>query len=139
MESLATHLVAFLIGTATGAAGSYFATKYTDRRREKEAEKGLKSTFKEIKEIMPELILEMKKDFNSPKSVTVREFAILPTEGVIFKSEQPRFVYYEDQHNNLRGKVLILENHDFVYDVTPGNTPIYRITEDFWNLIRALK
>lgn len=136
MESWATHIISFLFGTATGAAGSYFATKYTDRRREKEGKEKAKSTFRKVQEIMPDLIQEMKTDFNNPEFISIREFAILPNDRVIFNSGQPRFIYYEEQHNDLKGKVSILENHSFVYDVTPGNAPIYRITEEFWELVK---
>lgn len=136
MEPWGTHLISFLFGTATGAAGSYFATKYTDKRREKEGEKKVKSTFQKVQEIMPDLIQEMKTDFSNPELTTIRELAILPNKRVIFNSGQRRFVYYEDQHNDLKGKVAILENHNFVYDMTPGNTPIYRITEEFWDLVK---
>ena len=136
MESWGKHLISFLLGTATGATGSYFATKYTDRRREKEDEKNIKSTFLKIQEIMPDLIQEMKNDFNNPKLISVREFAILPNNKVIFTSGQPRFVYFEEQYTDLKGKVSILENHGFVSGVTLGNTPIYRITEEFWDLVK---
>jgi hypothetical protein len=139
MESWGTHLISFLLGTATGAAGSYFATKYTDKRREKEKRKKLKRTFKKVQDIMPELVKEMKEDFNDPKSISIRELAILPNDKVLFNSRQPRFIYYEEQHSDLRGKVSILENYNFVYDVTPENTPIYRITEEFWGLVRSAK
>ena len=139
MESWLTHLISFLFGTATGASGSYFATKYTDKRRKNEERNKLKSIFKEIQGIMPELIREMKNDFNDPKSIAIREFAILPNDRVLFNSGQSRFIYYENQHSDLRGKVSILENHNFVYDVTPGNTPIFRITEDFWKIVQSTK
>jgi len=39
MEDWFSNLVSFLVGAGTGAAGSYFATKYTDKRREKEEDK----------------------------------------------------------------------------------------------------
>ena len=136
MEAWGSNLISFLVGTATGAAGSYFATKYTDKRREKEGDKQLQNAFQKIKRIMPDLIKEMKVDFNNPGSISVREFAILPNKRVCFNSRQPRFIYYEEQHNDLKGKSAILENHNFVYDVTPGNTPIYRITEEFWELVK---
>jgi len=136
MEAWGSHLISFLVGTATGATGSYFATKYTDKRREKEEDKKLQNAFYKIKKIMPDLIQEMKMDFNHPDSTSVREFAILSNKRVIFNSGQPRFVYYEENHNDLMGKVAILENHNFVYDVTPSNTPIYRITEEFWELTK---
>lgn len=139
MEFWETHLISFLLGSVTGAAGSYFATKYTDKRRDKEVIKKLKNTFNEVREIMPDLIKEMKDDFNDPKSISVREFAILSNDRVIFNSGQSRYAYYEEQHTDLKGKISILENHNFVYDITPGKTPIYRITEEFWNLVKSAK
>lgn len=39
---LISTLIGFLVGTATGAAGTYFANKYTDRHREQEAGKQAK-------------------------------------------------------------------------------------------------
>ncbi len=136
MEAWLTHIISFLAGTATGAAGSYFATKYTDRRREKEGKKKVKNTFQKIQKIMPELIQEMKNDFSNPELITIRELAILPNERVVFNSGQRRFVYYEEKHSDLRGKISILENHGFIYDVTPGNTSIYRLTEEFFELVK---
>jgi len=34
---VASHALAFLLGAATGATGTYFADKYTDKRRRQEA------------------------------------------------------------------------------------------------------
>jgi hypothetical protein len=82
-----------------------------------------------------QLIAEMKTDFTKSENSTIREFVILPYDRVISNDQQPRFYYFEHQHENLRGKISILENHGYVRDVTVSNTPIYRITEDFWNLI----
>lgn len=84
---------------------------------------------------MPELLAEMKEDFTKHENDSIREFAILPSDKVLFNSAQPRFIYYENQHQNLIGKVDVLENHGYVIDVTVSNAPIYRITEEFWNLV----
>lgn len=135
MASWGAFLITFLIGVATGAAGNYFASKYTDRRRDSEKAKKAIDSFKRIKNQMPELIAEMKTDFTKSENSTIREFVILPYDRVISNDQQPRFYYCEHQHENLRGKISILENHGYVRDVTVSNTPIYRITEDFWNLI----
>jgi hypothetical protein len=136
MEAWGTHLITFLAGTATGAAGSYFASKYTDKRREKEKKKKTISKFKKIKELMPDLIQEMKEDFNNPDLSSVREFVVLPNNRVLFNSTQKRFAYFEDQHKDLRGNISVLENNEFIFDVTPGNAPIFRITEEFWELVK---
>jgi len=37
-------------------------------------------------------------------------------------SSKERFVYYEEDHDNLRGKIDVLENHGFLAAVTPGNS-----------------
>lgn len=138
METWGTNLISFLSGSGVGALGSYFATKYTDKRREKESIKKQKNAFTKVNKIMPDLINEMKTDFNNTEMNFVRELAVLPHNKVSFNSTQKRFVYFEDQHNDLKGKISILENHNYIYDVTPKNVPIYRITEEFFELVKKL-
>ena len=84
---------------------------------------------------MPGLIKEMKEDFLKHEKSSIREFAIVPNKRVIFNSQQPRFIYYEDEHQNLKGKISVLENLGFIVDVTVSNAPIFRITEEFWTLV----
>jgi hypothetical protein len=110
MESWGTLFVTFLLGVATGAGGNYLASKYTDKRREKEGAKRAKEVFGRVKSQMPELIAEMKADFSKEEDSAIREFVILPNERVLFNSRQPRFSYYADRHSNFRGKIAILEN-----------------------------
>jgi hypothetical protein len=135
MESWGAYFITFLIGVATGAAGNYFASKYTDRRRDSEDTKKAKDTFKKVKNQMPELISEMKEDFSKNENSSIRELVVLPSNKVMFNSQQPRFIYFEDQHQNLKGKIAILENHGYILDVTVSNAPIYRITEEFWDMV----
>ncbi|RJQ54059.1 MAG: hypothetical protein C4530_17115 [Desulfobacteraceae bacterium] len=135
MESWGIPLVSFVVGVATGAAGKYLADKFTDQRRDKAKNRKVKKAFDNIRSQMPELITEMKTDFTKNENESIREFVILPSDKVVFNSAQPRFLYYENQHQNLKGKVDVLENHGYVIDVTVSNAPIYRITEEFWNLV----
>lgn len=93
-------------------------------------------SFRQIKEQMPGLIAEMKKDLEEENGKFVREFFVMSRRHVLGGSEKPRFIYYEEDHDNLRGKIDILENHGYLADVTPGNTPIYRMSEEFVNLVR---
>jgi hypothetical protein len=133
---LTSTLVGFLVGAATGAAGTYLANKYTDRRREKEADTHVKRRFLAVKEQMPELIAEMKSDLAGDGNSHIREFFVLPNKRVrLGGSEKPRFIYYEDQHENLRGKLDVLENEGYIMDVTPKNTPIFRMSEEFVELL----
>jgi hypothetical protein len=135
MESWDAFLVTFLIGVATGAAGNYFASKYTDRRRDSEKDTKAKHTFMNVKQQMPDLISEMKMDFTKKENSSIREFVVLPNKRTPFNSQQPRFAYFESDHENLLGKITILENHGYIRDVTVSNAPIFRITEEFRELI----
>ena len=135
MESWGTYILTFLLGAATGAAGNYLALKYTDRRRDSEESKKENNTFKKIIVQMPELIAEMKADFSKKENSFVREFFILPHDKIPCNSQEPRFAYYENQHQDLKGKMSILENRGYIIDVSISDTPIYRLTEEFWDLV----
>ena len=135
MEPWAIPLVSFVVGVATGAAGKYLADKFTDQRRDEAKNKKAKQEFNKIRSQMPELIAEMKADFNRHENDSTREFVILPSDKVTFNSTQSRFIYYENQHQNLKGQIDVLENHGYIIDVTFSNAPIYRITEEFWRRV----
>lgn len=93
--------------------------------------------FTDIAEQMPELITEMQTDLQREECKFVREFAILGKKSYSFNSTKPRLVYYEEDYSNLRGMIDTLENRGYVVDVTPGNVPIYRMTEEFVRLVLA--
>lgn len=134
-----TGLVGFLLGTVTGAAGIYFGNKYTDQRKKKESARDCETEFAEAKRVMPELIKEMRDDISTDTSGTVREFFVLPNRRVsLGGSSQRRFAYYEEEHDNLLGKIAVLENKGLVFDVTPGNAPVFRMTEEFIELVKRL-
>jgi len=81
---------------------------------------------------MTQLMSEMRSDLLGPKAEFIREFFVLPNRGVpLGGSSKPRFRYYEEDHQNLRGQIDLLEAHGFVTNVTPvgNNTLIYRMTE----------
>ena len=93
------------------------------------------AAFRRVRQLMPELMAEMRQDLVSDDSKLVREFVILPTERVVFSGTKARFRYYEDVHLDLQNQVDLLEEYGFVRDVTPSNTPIYRMTEEFVDLL----
>lgn len=85
---------------------------------------------------MPELITQFKTDLSTEDNKLIREFFVLPNNRVCLGgSEKPRLIYYEEEYKGLRNKIDILENQGFLIDVTPGNAPIYRMTEEFVELI----
>lgn len=130
-----THLAAFLIGAMSGAAGQYFATKYTEQRHSKEHTIKSKKQFEHLKDIMPKLFDEMVEDISNDKTRAVREFFVTRSFRSGINSDKHRFLYYEDKHQNLRGKIDLLESNSYVTDVTTGNVPIYRMSEEFVDLL----
>ncbi len=130
--------IGFLLGTVTGAAGIYFAEKFTDQRRRGELKRRCKKEFLEVKKQMPELIAELKSDLSHEENRLIREFFVLPNNRVCLGgSEKLRLIYYEEEHKGLRSKIDILENRGFLTDVRIGNAPIYRMSEEFVGLINT--
>lgn len=129
-------VIGFLVGTATGAAGNYIADKYTDVRREKKATKERMKLWREIEARFPEIIAEMRTDFCSVEGRGARAFFVKESNTLIGFTSEPSFEYHTDKHPNLRAAVLLLEHHGFVSDMTPGNTPMYRVHE---SLVDQLK
>ena len=130
-----THGIAFLIGTATGAAGAYFADKFTDQRREKEAKNKEFKSFQKIKTQMADLMAEIKTDLSTPKCEMFRDCFVIKKGTKIWASEGS-FVYEDDGENNYFSKMKILETSGYIYDITPRNAQMYRFTEEFVELIR---
>lgn len=126
-----------MIGTITGAAAAYFASKYTDQRRGKESRKQRKKEFLAVKDKMVELIAEMKADLSTQRQEHIREFWVVPNKRVMVGGgHKARLVYYEESYNNLRGKLDILENNGYIVAISLGATPIYRMVEHFIELVR---
>ena len=132
--NIISHIIAFLGGVGTGAASKYFADKYTDKRRKQERVSEVKKSFKKAKKKMPELIAEIKKDLKDPEYEIVREFFILGKSNIL-NNEGKSLVYYYEDYKDLKEKVKYLEYLDFVEDITPGNCPMYRMSEKFVELV----
>lgn len=94
--------------------------------------------YRELRQLMPELLAEMKQDLADDESGLITELAVLPSETVIFNSAKSRFVYYENKHANLQNKIDMLEEHGLIRDVSTGNVPIYRLTGEFIRALRSL-
>ena len=137
---MTSHLIAFILGAFTGAAGKYLADKYTDKRRNKERKTGIRKTFLNVAKKMPNLIKEIQEDLKKPEFTVIREFFVLPNNRVMFNSGVERCLFYfEEQHDNLKHKIKLLENHGFVNDITHTNTPKYQMTEEFVDCVTRAK
>ncbi|HOT72166.1 MAG TPA: hypothetical protein PLX18_00075 [Anaerohalosphaeraceae bacterium] len=132
-----SNSISFLLGSAIGATGKYFADKYTDKRRYQESHNQAIKQFKIVKESMPKLIEEMKGDLSKEENKFIRNFFILAKRAIPNTSSKCFFYVFED-HEDLQGKINILENYGYVIDITPSNVKIkkYRMTEEFVELIR---
>ena len=95
--------------------------------------------FLEAELLMPELIAEMREDVCGDETELIREFVVLPSRNVVFWHTKPRFVYSETDHAQLRLQVDWLEEMGVVVDVTPKNTPIYRMVSEFVRWLRGPK
>ena len=130
-----SHLVAFLGGTATGAAGKYFADLFTDQRKKKEERSAKEQLFRKTRDAMPGLLAEMKEDLKREAEAHVRELVILRNERVGFNSERPRFPYYESSHVGLKDKMATLAAAGYVDLVSNDEVEIYRMREGFVELL----
>ena len=87
---------------------------------------------------MPDLVSEMRADLSREGSEFIREFFLVSKKWVMNYGRIPRFVYYYEEHDNLDGKIQVLENYGFVIDITTGNAKKYRMTEEFVELLLTL-
>ena len=88
----------------------------------------LESKYKKIEKLMPKLLAEMRKDLS--RNPTTREFVLLK-RGWIYNSQGPYLVYYLDEHDNLEGKMRILENIGFIREITFNNVRRFVFEEIF--------
>ena len=88
--------------------------------------------------LMPELLAEMQCDVKGEGNELVREFRIIPNKRVAVSNIKTRFAYFEDEHNDLKNKIDLLENLGLVDDVTTGNVPTYRMKEEFSDWLQEI-
>lgn len=122
--------IGFLIGTITGASGSYLSNKYTDIRHQQENKKAKNEQWRIIENKYPNIISEMVDDFSTPEYKNVRKFFVKNSKTNVSASEFC-FEYYTDVHADLNSAMLYFQDLDLVEDITPGNCPMYRFKEDF--------
>jgi len=96
----------------------------------------LVSYFQDTLTLMPELLMDMARALKDEKTKLIREFFVLPNQRVMLGgSSKPRLIYFEDDYENLRNKLDILEDYGLIIDVRVGRSPIYRITPEFVRLL----
>lgn len=127
--------IGFVVGTATGAAGQYFGTKYTDKRRCIETREAADATWQDLELRFPSVIAEMRDDALDPEMSSVRHFFVKTSKSLI-NATGPLFEYHTDVHDDLQAAVAHLERLGYIEDVTRGNCPKFRMTEEFVDRLR---
>jgi hypothetical protein len=97
----------------------------------------LSEAFQKVKMSMPDLVSEMKADLSREGGEFVREFWLASRKWTMNWGRTKRFAYYYEDHDNLDGKIQILENYGFVFMTKSGMAKIYRMTEEFVGLLLA--
>jgi len=134
MELLSLAL-GFVVGAFTGASGKYLGDKYTDQRRSSELAKLKNDHWNEFIKKFPKVAEEMINDVNNPDFTGVRKFFVKDSGTVVNKSE-PSFEYHTDTHPNLNAAIMYLVDLKCIQDITPGNCPMYRFYEDFYDRLK---
>jgi len=132
--------IGFLVGTATGAAGTYFGNKYTDERRNKEAISSTDATFEKLWDNHSELLTEMKSDMDNPTFFHYRYFWMLD-KSWCFNHDGPYLAYHLDVHSSLEQQLNILESYGVILDVSEPskNEKKFQFTEPFVEHLRSKK
>jgi len=130
MDWLATHSITFLSGVFVGAAGKYLGDLFTDQRHRQEESRRASDLFHEVAASMPDLLREMRNDLQQAGHQHVREFFVIPEQAQLMPGGKA-FVYRSNDKNDYLAKTHILEGSGYVLDITPGNAPMFRMTESF--------
>ena len=86
------------------------------------------SNYRKIEQLMPDLIEEMRKDLL--KHPTAREFVVL-NKAWIYNAQNPYLVYYFDEHEDLNGKLQVLNNLGFIRNITYNSVQRFIFEERF--------
>ena len=114
--------------------GGGVGVKFMGARLEENTRGRRQKEFNKVMAKMSDLIREMKQDLSKEGDQFTREFFLLSRKWA-FNPAGKCFVYYFEDHEELQGKVHVLENNGWVGDVTSGNTKKYRMTEEFVELV----
>jgi len=128
-------LIGFVVGVFTGAGGKYIADKYTDKRQKMEQKSDLSQLFDDLWRSMPDVLSELKMD--NKKHPNIRELFVVPKKGMGLQTGgRTVFVLYDNQIEDLKSKLMLLENHGLIIDETTTNAFKYRLTEDMVALVQ---
>lgn len=124
--------------TTMGEVIKYFKTSFPPEEKDVFSIKSSNSNsiFEKLYLLMPKLLNEMREDIENDETKLIRECVLLSSRTIMFNGDgRQLFAYYKDEHDDLQNKMILLEQHNLLTDVTPNNTPIYRMTEELVDLL----
>ena len=125
-----TYSLTFLSGAIIGATGGYYGNLFTDKRREKEFVSLELTKYQTLRDAHFPLFKEMKESLLDPQLKNIRRF-YLTSSRYMLNTNGPAMVFYLDKHENLEGQINILEEAQYLTEVTEfgKNTKQYQISE----------
>jgi hypothetical protein len=125
---------AYALTYVAGVFTKVLADEVSERRKRGRQRTEVDARFAQVETAMPALLKELRGDFDGDS--IVREFVTLPSHHNVFNHGHTiRFEYYDEAHDNLPGKIAMLENLGYIRDVGTGNHPIWRMSEEFVRLL----
>ena len=121
-------VISLLIGILIGEPLKHFFKRLFAKM---DSAKNQESISKKLKNIMPDLLAEMKKDLLS--NPLNREFVIM-SKNWIYNGNT--VAYFFEDHTDLKDKMNILENHMLLTNITYNNVERYKMSEDFIEMLK---
>jgi len=116
------------VSGSTIIIGNENRVQYTEKN-------SLDASYEKIERLMPALVKEMRDDLN--KYPTKREFVIL-RRGWIYNSSGTFLAYYLDEHEDLEGKLRILENLGLIREITYNSVRRFVFQEKFVDYLTGI-
>jgi hypothetical protein len=91
-----------------------------------------KSLFLKAESKMPRLLAKMRDDLANDETQLIREFWVSPNINALWSESEPKFKYWERDHDYLDSKVGLLEEYGFVVQIRES---LYRMTDEFVDLL----
>jgi hypothetical protein len=105
-----------------------------ERNAEISISKGIISRdYSKIFNLMPELILEMKKDIH--ENPLAREFVLFKKNWTYNNPHGTILFYFYDDHTELDNKIRLLERNGLVEEITYNNTDRFLFNEEFVEIL----
>ncbi len=85
---------------------------------------------------MPDLIGDMRKDILEDKTGLQRNFWGVHIQA-IYAPKSASIYYDPERYPDFEAKLTLLENAGFIIDISLSDAPLYRMTEEFVEMLRA--